>query len=167
VSRRWRPQSLNSRDSPESEVSDAEFQEQEPLMNAAPLGTCNILSSQRVIRIPVRSRRESRWSTTERTVREALLAEGQPLHYSCYRQATDSSNCNSSSYTCVRTLEKLWTVINSCVLNCECNKLPSWIEPEYVTIYTEYEFLCSLCLSPGSEYSLHQIWLESVKGLKS
>jgi hypothetical protein len=29
-----------------------------------------------------------------------------------------------------------------------------------------YEFLCSLCFSPGSEYSLHQIWFESVRVLK-
>jgi hypothetical protein len=39
------------------------------------------------------------------------------------------------SCTCVRILEELWTVIKSCVLNCECNKVQSWIEnPEYVTV---------------------------------
>jgi hypothetical protein len=32
------------------------------------------------------------------------------------------------SCTCVRILEESWTVIKSCVLNCECNKLPSWIK---------------------------------------
>jgi hypothetical protein len=31
--------------------------------------------------------------------------------------------------TCVRIREELLTVINSCVLNFECNKVPSLIEP--------------------------------------
>jgi hypothetical protein len=36
-----------------------------------------------------------------------------------------SIRCNSRiSHACVRFLEELLIVINSCVLNCECNKLP-------------------------------------------
>jgi hypothetical protein len=39
------------------------------------------------------------------------------------------------SCTCVRILEELWTVIKSCVLNCECTKVPSWSRTcEFVTI---------------------------------
>jgi IMP cyclohydrolase len=37
-----------------------------------------------------------------------------------------SIRCNSRIiYTCVRILEELLIVINSCVLSLECNKLPS------------------------------------------
>jgi hypothetical protein len=40
------------------------------------------------------------------------------------------------SCTCVRILEELRTVIKSCVLNCECNKVPLWNRTyEYVTIW--------------------------------
>jgi hypothetical protein len=39
------------------------------------------------------------------------------------------------SCTRVRILEELWTVIKSCVLNCECNKVPSWNRTcEFVTV---------------------------------
>jgi hypothetical protein len=41
----------------------------------------------------------------------------------------------SRGCTCVRSLEELLTVINSCVLNFECNKVPLLnITYEYVTI---------------------------------
>jgi hypothetical protein len=44
--------------------------------------------------------------------------------------------CNSRiCHTCVRILEELLIVVNSCVLNFECNKLPSWNRTrEIVTI---------------------------------
>jgi hypothetical protein len=42
----------------------------------------------------------------------------------------------SRGCTCVRIREELLTVINSCVLNFECNKAPSWNRTyEYVTIH--------------------------------
>jgi hypothetical protein len=40
-----------------------------------------------------------------------------------------SIRCNLRiCHTCARVLEELWTVIKSCVLNCEWSKLPSWIK---------------------------------------
>jgi hypothetical protein len=43
--------------------------------------------------------------------------------------------------------EELWTVIKSCILNFECNKLPLWIEPanllHYILCYTSHN--CSEC----------------------
>jgi hypothetical protein len=45
--------------------------------------------------------------------------------------------CNSRiCHTGVRFLEELWTVINSCVLSLECNKLPLWIEPANLLQYS-------------------------------
>jgi hypothetical protein len=43
----------------------------------------------------------------------------------------------SRSYTCVRILEELFIVINSCVLTAECNKFPLRIEPANLLQYYE------------------------------
>jgi hypothetical protein len=69
-------------------------------------------------------------------VRESFRSRGVELSSGIRRERTQwlyvcSKGCNyqwcqrtSRSCTCVRILDELWTVIKSCVLNSECNKLP-------------------------------------------
>jgi hypothetical protein len=65
-------------------------------------------------------------------ISEGLAARRHYTHFRCNPRI-----CR----TCVRILEELLIVINSCVLNLECNKLPSWLEPsKFVTIHMKALF---------------------------
>jgi hypothetical protein len=71
------------------------------------------------------------------------------------------------SCTCVRILEELLTVITSCVLNFECNKVPLWNRTyEYVTVLHPRRLISiasSLCITIIQEhyyFSLTPWWVQ-------